>query len=132
MPREFSRSQRVADQMHRELASILQTEMKDARLGFLTINAVELGPDMACAKVYVTSLGGEGATASKEAVAILEKAARSLRAKLSSRMRMRVVPRLRFSFDDSLDRADHISRLLKRAVAEDAAAVGERSDEEQS
>ncbi|MCY4473384.1 MAG: 30S ribosome-binding factor RbfA [Kistimonas sp.] len=131
MPREFSRSQRIADQMHKELANVLQQEMKDPRLGFMTVNKVDLGTDISCAKVYVTFLGVSDPQAIKEAVTLLKRAAGFLRSRLSSRMRMRTVPQLYFRHDESLARADRIARLVQQAVVEDA-TVGAHAGEETS
>lgn len=113
MPREFSRSQRVASQMQRELAVILQSQIKDPRLGFMTINDVELTRDLSVAKVYFTVLGKTHDQIEKDR-AILDRSIPFIRRELGRRMRIRVLPELRFVHDESVDRGMRIDRLLSQ------------------
>ncbi|MGR9105588.1 MAG: 30S ribosome-binding factor RbfA [Gammaproteobacteria bacterium] len=117
MPREFSRSQRVASQMQRELAGILQSELKDPRLGFITVNAVELTRDLSLAKIYFTILGKAPGQIEKER-AILEHSIPFIRRELAKRMRLRVLPELRFVYDESLEKGMRIDRLLQDLARE--------------
>jgi ribosome-binding factor A len=117
MPREFSRSQRVAAQMQRELAMILQSEIKDPRLGFLTVNEVELTRDLSVAKVYFTVLGKAHDQVEKDRE-ILDRSVPFIRRELGKRMRLRVLPELRFIHDESIDQGMRIDRLLQESAAE--------------
>lgn len=111
MAREFGRSQRVASEMQKELAAILQRDVHDARLGFVTINDVELTRDLAIAKVYFTVLNGDDA--SKQAhVGILNDMAPFIRHELSKRMRLRHISELHFLYDHSLDNGMRVEALL--------------------
>ena len=75
MPREFGRNDRVASQIQRELAGILQTEIDDPRLGFITVNAVKVTRDLSVAKVYVTAIEQKTASAQSTLLDTLSKAA---------------------------------------------------------
>lgn len=115
MAKEFARSQRVAEQLRRELAELLQFEVKDPRAAKATLTEVEVSGDLAHAKIYfVTQEGDAEATA-----AALTKAAGFLRSQLSHRMMMRTVPQLHFSYDESLDRGIRMSQLIDRAISSD-------------
>lgn len=118
MPREFSRSQRVAAQMQRELALIIQSEIKDPRLGFITINGVELTRDLSLAKVFFTVLGKNSDQVEKEHE-VIERFIPFVRRELGKRMRIRVLPELRFIYDESLDHGMRIDRLLDDMRHED-------------
>ncbi len=110
MPREYGRNRRVADLVQRELAVLLQREVVDARLGMLTISAVDVSPDLNNAKVYVTSLGAEAP--SEELILILNEYAAQLRHELAKVIVLRGVPKLRFVFDTSIARGSHLSALI--------------------
>jgi ribosome-binding factor A len=109
------RSRRVAEQIHHELTDILRREMKDPRVGRVTINAVEVSSDLEHAKVWYTVFEGESAEIAKA----LGHAAGFLRSELSQRMRLRVVPKLTFQYDKSIERGAHLSQLIDQAIATD-------------
>lgn len=115
MPREFQRSRRVAEQLQRELADLIHRELKDPRIGLVTITAVELSKDLAYAKVLVSSLGESQAHA--DLVITLQHAAGFLRHELGGRMRLRIIPELRFVYDESLERAAKLEALIAKANA---------------
>lgn len=118
MPKDFKRTDRVAGQMQREIAQLVQTEVKDPRLGMVTISAVEVTRDLAHAKVFFTVLGG--APDQREiAVHVLNGAGAYLRHLLGERIRMRVVPALQFIYDESVERGTSLSALIDAAVASD-------------
>ena len=117
MAREFFRSDRVAAQMQRELAAILQTDIKDPRLGFVTVNAVQVSRDLALAKIYVSVLNADPDEQALN-VEILNHAAPYVRHQLAARMRMRVVSELRFVHDDSIDRGMRIDAILDQLHSE--------------
>jgi len=120
MAREFSRSRRIAEQIQRELADLLRTEVKDPRVERVTVSEVKVSRDLSHAQVYVTVLGGD-AEAVTAAVEALNGAAGFLRRALSRQMRLRRVPQPHFVEDPSFDTGARLSRLIDEAVAEDAA-----------
>ncbi len=120
MAQEYSRTQRVADQIQRELAALIQREVKDPRVGMATVSAVEVSRDLYHAKVFVTILNGdEDQQEITESVKALINASGFLRSQLGQRMKLRIVPTLRFHFDDSLSRGNYLSNLIDKARASD-------------
>ena len=118
MPKDFPRARRVADQIQRELPELIRQEVKDPRVGMLTITEVEVNRDMEFAKVFFTTLGGQ---AEHEAcLEGLKRASGFLRTQLSHRMQLRVVPKLSFVYDHSVERGIQLSQLIDTAIAEDA------------
>ena len=111
MPREFFRSDRVAAQLQRELAELLRTEFKNKQLGMVTLSDVEVTRDMSLAKAYVSFLGATETP--KQCVKILNESVPKLRHAISGRIRLRVMPELRFVHDESIDRGMRIDELLK-------------------
>ena len=119
MAKDYSRTQRVGDQMQRELAQLIPREVRDPRLGFITITAVEVSRDMGHAKVYITLMGEADAPRIALNLEILNDAAGYLRMLLGKLMKLRSVPQLHFHYDESVSRGVHLSALIERAVAED-------------
>jgi len=113
MAKEFSRSNRVAEQMQRELADLLQFEVKDPRVGMVTVTAVEVTGDMAHAKVFVTALLPESSLATVKA---LKELAPEMRYQLAQAVKMRHVPELHFHYDDSVDKGERIEELLRNVA----------------
>jgi len=111
---DFSRTRRVGEQMQRELAQLIQQEVRDPRVGWVTVSAVQVSRDLSHAKVYVTTLG-EGETI-KEALAGLHSAEGFLRHELGRRMKLRLIPELRFVYDESIERGARMERLIDSAV----------------
>ena len=119
MPKEFSRSQRVTEQIRRELAELIRLEVKDPRVGFITLTDVEITPDYAHAKVFFTSMTGEeGLT---EILAGLRRASGFLRRELGRRVRIHTTPELHFHYDSSVERGSRMSQLIDEVVREDDA-----------
>ncbi len=117
MPKDFSRARRVAEQIQRELALLLQREVRDPRLSRVTISAVKLTRDMSQATVYFTVLEQkEDIPAIQQA---LEKASGFLRHALGENLVMRSLPQLKFVYDDSISRGADLSNLIEQAVAAD-------------
>ncbi|WP_427979805.1 30S ribosome-binding factor RbfA [Agarivorans sp.] len=118
MPREFSRPDRVAQQIQKEVAVILQREVRDSRLGLVTVSAVEVTRDLAYAKIFVTFLddSDEAVKASLEA---LEEHVGYVRHLLAKAMRLRAVPELRFQYDGSLREGLRMTELASQAVKDD-------------
>lgn len=115
MPREFPRTRRVGEQIQRELAGILQEELKDPRLGMISVCGVEVSRDLAHARVYISVLGAEEDVS--ETINVLNKAAGFLRHQLGQRMRLRVIPQLRFLYDESLAEGARMDALIAAALA---------------
>ena len=113
---DFNRSQRVADQLGRAIAELLQSEVADPRVRGVTVSGVDLSPDLRNATVYVTCPLGGDATST---LAGLDKAASFLRHRLGQSVRMKYLPRLRFEVDHTLDEVDRIEALLKGAAHTD-------------
>lgn len=119
MPRDYPRSRRIAEQIQRELSDIIRTELKDPRVGMITIIDVEVTRDQSHAKVFFTSLGDPSKVV--DAAMGLQHAAGFLRSELAHRMKLRIVPQLTFQYDESVERGIHLSQLIDAAVADDAA-----------
>ncbi len=117
MPKGYSRTLRIADQIQRELADLIRNELKDRRVGMITLTDVEVSQDYAHAKIFYTTLG------SKEDNFLtdkgLEHATGFLRSQLSHRLRLRVVPQLHFIYDESVERGIRLSQLIDKAVEQD-------------
>jgi len=112
----YTRKQRVADQIGREIASLLLTELNDPRTHGLTVSGVDLSPDMRLARIHVSTPGDRD---SAEIIKVLQHAAGYLRRCLAARVRLRYLPRLEFHYDESLDRNDRIEQLLRDAAGPD-------------
>lgn len=104
---------RVGDQIQRDLAELIARELKDPRVGMVTINAVEVTPDYAHAKVFFSLLVGDP----EEATAALNQAAGFLRNGLFKKLHIHTVPTLHFQFDRSIERASDMNALISKAVA---------------
>lgn len=117
MPKEFSRSSRVAEQIQRELAELIQLELKDPRVGLITLTGVDLTADYAHAKVFYTTLADDAARQGIEAG--LRRASGFLRRELGRRIRIHTLPELHFVYDASVERGDRLSRLIDEAVQSD-------------
>ena len=126
MAREFSRTQRVADYLQRELALLIQQEVADPRVGMVSLTGVDVSRDLAHAKVWFTRLGSDSADEAGEAAKALNGAAGYLRTLLSREATMRGVPRLRFVFDASVGRGRHMEDLIREAAERDRALDARR------
>lgn len=118
MPRDFPRSRRIAEQIQRELSDIVRVELKDPRIGMITLTDVEVTADGEHAKVFFTALGDPSRV--DQAAEGLQHAAGYLRSQLARRLTVRVVPHLQFKYDPSVERGARLSQLIDQAVAEDA------------
>jgi ribosome-binding factor A len=115
MPKDYARTDRIAEQIQRELAQLIRLELKDPRVSMVTITGVEVTRDYAHAKVFYTTLKGANSALQEG----LERAAGFLRSKLAHSMKLRITPQLHFVFDTSVERGSHLSQLIDRAVASD-------------
>jgi ribosome-binding factor A len=116
MPKDFSRSLRVADQIQRELAELIHTELKDPRVGLITLTGVEVSPDYAHAKVFFSTLD---AAHLADVRAGLLHAAGFLRHELGRRIRLHTLPELHFEYDPSVEQGMRLSKLIDEAIDSD-------------
>ena len=116
MPREFSRGNRVADLIQRELAILLQREVKDPRVGMVTINEVTVSRDLAYGDVYFTVLPDDH---HEDCVEILNNAAGFLRSQLAKILKTRTTPRLRFHYDKTIQDGARMSKAIENALKRD-------------
>ncbi len=117
MPKEFSRSQRMAEQIRRELSQLIRDEVKDPRVNWVSVTSVKCSKDLAHAVVYFSQLEKDGVDETTQA---LNRAAGFLRRLLSSRIRSRIVPSIKFVHDNSLERGADMDALIARARASDS------------
>ena len=134
---QFGRHQRVGDQIQRELAHLIQFEIKDPRLGLVTVSGVKVSRDLSVANVYITVMagnesevndrpkadkqkaGGQTDEEIEQSLKVLERSAGFLRKMLSRSMQLRVVPHLKFHYDESIVRGQTLSSLIDKARNED-------------
>ncbi|HWO99815.1 MAG TPA: 30S ribosome-binding factor RbfA [Methylococcus sp.] len=116
MPREYSRSDRVAAQIQREAAEFLRTGIDAPELGMITVSDVEVSRDLAVAKIYVTFFGSSLEV--DAALKRLSQFAPRLRQELGRRLRIRILPEIRFHHDESLERGLHLDEILKTLASE--------------
>lgn len=114
MPKDYSRTRRVGEQVQREIAQLVQQEIKDPRLGLVTISAVKLSKDMSHANIFFTVLDEEHPI--EETLKILEGASGFLRHELAKRMQLRIVPHIHFKYDESISYGNELSALINKAM----------------
>jgi ribosome-binding factor A len=115
MVKNPSRLARIADQIQKDLAELIRTQVKDPRVGMITLTGVEISSDYHYAKVFFTTLG-DGERVAK-AQSGLEHASGFLRSQLAKGLKLRIIPELRFVHDESVERGVRISTLIDDAVA---------------
>ena len=118
MAKDYARTERVAEQMQRELAELVRLEVKDPRVRMVTLTGVEVARDYSHAKVFYTTLEGEQAKVQQG----LERASGFLRSQLAHAMKLRITPQLHFVYDASVERGARLSQLIDQAVASDQAS----------
>ncbi|MBO6558379.1 MAG: 30S ribosome-binding factor RbfA [Pseudomonadales bacterium] len=129
MPRESSRGHKVADLIQRELAILIQREVKDPRLGMVTINEARVSRDLSFADVYFTVLPSDESEAVEE---VLNEASGFLRSQLAKILNTRTTPKLRFHYDKTIENGARLSKAIDDALADDASqSARNRSGEEQ-
>jgi ribosome-binding factor A len=120
--RDEGRGLRVADFIRDQLLLIITQQMRDPRVGLVSINDVKVSKDLAYADVYVTALDATDGPAQQALEKVLNGAAGYFRSELAKRHSMRTTPRLRFHWDAAAERAARIDALIERAVADDRRA----------
>ncbi len=128
MAKEFGRADRVAQQIQREIAVILQREVKDPRVGMVTVSDVELTRDLQHAKIFVTFFLNE-VDDIEAGVKTLNDASGYIRILLGKAMKLRVVPEIRFVYDKTLVEGMRISNLVTNTVRDDQLRRGESQDQ---
>ncbi|MES2720644.1 MAG: 30S ribosome-binding factor RbfA [Pseudomonadota bacterium] len=113
------RTQRMGDQIQRDISGLIRQRLRDPRLGMVTISAVKVSPDMGYADIYVTILGKTLDEAPDEGIAILNAASGILRGELGRGLRTRIVPHLRFHHDVVTTRGNRMAALITQAVKDD-------------
>ena len=116
MPREFLRSDRMAEQLRRELAEIVRDEIKDPRLGFVSFTEVRMSRDLSHAVIYCSLFNHDN---QQEAIDVLNRAVGFIRKKIAGRIRARIVPTLKFVIDESVVRGAVMDDLISEAVNSD-------------
>ncbi len=106
-----NRSDRVGDQLRKELSELLAREVHDPGIGFLTLTSVHVTPDLQHARVYYTVIGE--AAARRQTQRALERATPFLRRQIGHRLRLRRVPELQFTFDEGIEAQDRVEQLLR-------------------
>ncbi len=114
----FSRSDRVAEQIHRELAELIRLEIKDPRVRWVTLTGVEVTPDYAHAKVFFTTL--TDSVQQEEIADGLRRSSSFLRRELGRRIKIHHIPDLHFVYDVSVERGVQLSQLIDEAVSQTA------------
>ncbi len=122
MARDYSRTSRIADQLQRELAQIIQLEIQDPRLGMVTVSYAKVSKDLGYADVYITVLplnGKDEDEAIVDSLKVLNNAAGFIRGILAKKVKLRVMPALRFHFDETIERGRHLHHLIEATVREE-------------
>ncbi len=129
MPREFSRSERMAEQLRRELAEIVRDEIKDPRLGFMSFTEVRMSRDLSHAVIYCSFFNAEK---EKESIEVLNHAVGFIRKEIARRIRARIVPTLKFVVDESVMRGVAMDELISKAIKSDKNNSDDDSSDEAS
>jgi ribosome-binding factor A len=109
---QHKRAERVGDLIKKEISQIIQYELKDPGIGFVTITAVELSGDLKHAKIFYSVLGDENAK--KESSSALKRACGFIQHEIGKRLRLRYTPEIYFLFDTSVEYGAHIETLIKK------------------
>jgi len=118
------RQGRVGDRVREELSTLLRRELRDPRVGFVSVTDVEMSPDLRHARVYVSVLGSDA----EESLRALNHAAPFLRRALAQSAGLRFTPQLRFLLDASLDQGQRVDELLDEVLPHDEPPVDEEPD----
>jgi len=133
MAQDYKRTDRIADQMQRDLSELIRSSLKDPRIGMVTVNQVEVARDLGYANVYITLLTVEDLDADseqvKQTIKIFNGAAGFLRTELSRLIKLRTIPQLRFHFDASVKRGRQLDQLIREARKKDAELGADSSDD---
>jgi ribosome-binding factor A len=130
MLKATARSSRIAAQMQRSLAVLLQRGVRDPRVGNVTVTAVEVATDLSFARVHILPFGGSGSA--DEVLAGLRSAAGFLRGGLARELKLRHMPRLEFKLDELIENAHRLTNLIENAVRSDRERGADEASDEAS
>lgn len=119
MAKTFNRSSRVGHELQKEIAIILQREIKDPRLGMVTVSGVDISRDLAYAKVFVTFLNDEDPEIVEQGLQVLNDAKGYIRTLIGKAMRLRIIPEIKFFYDESLVKGMQMSTLVSDVIKHD-------------
>ncbi|MDC1144662.1 30S ribosome-binding factor RbfA [Porticoccaceae bacterium] len=130
MPREFTRAERVSDAVQQELAVLIRDNVRDPRVGMLSVTDVEISRDLAYAKVFVSFVGERSQKDIDAALEALNGASGYLRKLLAGSIKLRITPKLQFSYDESGRRGQHLSALIDLAVSKQTSVASTDGEEQ--
>ena len=113
MKKAQGRPQRLGDLIQREVSDLIRLELRDPRVGMITLTSVDVSPDMSHARLFFTLLEKDKL---EDTLHGLKRSAGFLRSQLARRLKMYTTPELRFEYDESVERGDRLSRLIDSAV----------------
>lgn len=117
MAGEYSRTQRVGDYLRREVALIIQNEIRDPRVNLVSVTGADVSRDLSYAKIFVTIMDADDEAAAKTPIDVLNKAAGFIRSCLAKDSTMRTIPKIRFYFDKSVGQGRYMESLIRDAMA---------------
>lgn len=130
MPREFTRVERVSDAVQQELAVLIRDNISDPRVGMLSVTDVEVSRDLAYAKVFVSFIGDRSQRDIDVALEALNGASGYLRKLLAANIKLRITPKLQFSYDESGRRGQHLSALIDLAISKETSVASADSEDQ--
>jgi ribosome-binding factor A len=119
MAKAFNRSSRVGHELQKEIAIILQREIKDPRLGMVTVSGVDISRDLSYAKVFVTFLNDDDPQVIEQGLSVLNDAKGYIRTLIGKAMRLRIIPEIKFFYDESLVKGMQMSSLVSDVIKQD-------------
>jgi len=131
MGRVSNRVDKVSDLLKREIALLIQNEVRDPRVGMASVTSVRVSKDLAHAIVFVTLLGKSTMEEANDSIEALNKAAGFLRSMLAKEINLRTIPKLKFIFDDTLARGQYLTGLIDEALAMDERDHQHNDDDDQ-
>ena len=117
--REYDRVLRIADFIRDELATIIQREMRDPRVGMGSVNEVSVSKDLSWADIYVSSIDSAPPDERVKLIAVLNKASVYFRSELAKRHTMRTTPKPRFHYDEIIEEGPRLEALIEAAIKSD-------------
>jgi ribosome-binding factor A len=130
--REFGRDLRIADFIRDELAAIIQREMRDPRVGMVSVNEAKVSKDLSWADIYVSSYDAKTEEDRHALIDVLNKASGYFRSELAKRHSMRTTPKPRFHYDEAIERGPELEALIDSSVADDERRQREAEGEDDS
>ena len=119
MAKTFNRSSRVGHELQKEIAIILQREIKDPRLGMVTVSGVDISRDLSYAKIFVTFLNDDDPHVIEQGLKVLNDAKGYIRSLIGKAMRLRIIPEIKFFYDESLVKGMQMSNLVSDVIKQD-------------